>query len=276
MATPINYSVLAESNTVSMRLLPDHLIAIGEPVASTERICSLVGRSPRSVHDGLSRLRRQRRLFSPARGLYVAIPPEYRSWGVVPATWFIDAMMRHLDRNYYVGLLTAAAIHGAAHQSPQVFQVMVDRQLDDRDLGRVRLQFHVSSRLQMPRTVPTVEFSTHTGTMTLASPELVAVDIVAHPDASGGLDNVATVLVELPDLDVDVLASLCAEAPRSVARRLGWLLDRIVGMDSLDPLLEFAAPEVGDSTPLDVYGSRAGDRDPAWGIIVNADVKEES
>ena len=126
----------ARRDTVPVRLLPDRLIAIGELVASVERICSPVGLSPRSVHSGLSRLRRQGRLFSPARGLHVAVPPEYRSWGVVPASWFIDAMMQHLGRSYYVGLLTAAAVHGASHQHAQVFQVMVDRQLGDRGIPR--------------------------------------------------------------------------------------------------------------------------------------------
>ncbi len=60
-------------------------------------------------------------MFSPGRD-----PPEHRTWGVVPASWWIDAMMKHLDRSYYVGLLTAAAaIHGPERQAPQVFQVFV-------------------------------------------------------------------------------------------------------------------------------------------------------
>ena len=33
---------------------------------------------------------------------------------------------------YYVGLLSAAELFGAAHQRPQVFQVVVDKYLPDR------------------------------------------------------------------------------------------------------------------------------------------------
>ena len=80
---------------------------------------------PQHVYPGLQRLRRRGAIFSPARGLYVVVPPEYRSWGVLPGELFIDPMMRALGRNYYVSLLTAAAMHGASHQAPQVFQVMV-------------------------------------------------------------------------------------------------------------------------------------------------------
>jgi len=267
--------VEAIQDTVPMRLLPEHLIAIGEPVVALERISALVGLSPRSVHAGVSRLRRQGRLFSPARGLYVAVPPEYRSWGVVPAEWFIDPMMAHLGRTYYVGLLTAAAMHGAAHQAPQVFQVMIDRQLADRDLGRVRLRLHVNSLLEQEGLLPTVEIPTHTGTLVAASRELTAVDLVTSPDDAGGLDNVATVLVELGRLDVGQLASVCRRVPRAVTRRLGWLLAHVAAHSGLGDLQRLAAPDVGDPTPLDTHGERAGPRDIDWGIIVNASVEPD-
>lgn len=261
--------------TVPLRLLPDHLIAIGEPVASLERISDLTGVTSRSLQAGLSRLRQQGRLFSPARGLYVAVPPEYRSWRAVPADWFVDAMMEHLDRRYYVGLLSAAQVHGAAHQAPQVFQIMVDRQLTDRHMGRVRLQFHVNSLLEHVNVLPTVRVTTHTGAMTVATRELTAVDLVANPDVSGGLDNVATVLLELDRLDIERLAAVGEYTSRAAIRRLGWLLAHIVGQDDLEPLAELATADDGDHTPLDVHGPRAGPRDRRWGIIVNTDVEPD-
>jgi len=40
---------------------------------------------------------------------------------------FIDQLMKHLGRSYCVGLLSAAEIHGADQQRPQVFQVFADK-----------------------------------------------------------------------------------------------------------------------------------------------------
>ena len=260
---------------VPVRLLPDHLIAIGEPVATTSRVSELVGLAPRSLHAGLSRLRRQGRLFSPTRGLYVAIPPQYRSWGVVPASWWIDAMMAHLGRGYYVALLTAAAIHGAAHQSPQVFQVVVDRQVADRDLQRVRLRFHVSAALPSLPDGAVVRVATETGSMAVSSRELTAIDLAANPTRSGGLDNVATVLVELGELDTDLLAAIGPLYPRATIRRLGWLLDEIVDVDGLDALKRFAEPAVSPPTPLDVAGPSRAPRNTTWGIVENATVEPD-
>jgi hypothetical protein len=77
----------------------------------------LTGLSDAVIASGLQRLRARRRVFSPTRGLYVVIAPEFRSWGGVPADWFIDDLMRHLGRRYYVALLSAAAYHGASHLS---------------------------------------------------------------------------------------------------------------------------------------------------------------
>lgn len=272
-AVSVGYEV--RDGDVPVRLLPDHMIATGEPVVTTGRASELVGLEPRSLYSGLSRLRKQGRLFSPARGLHVAVPPEYRSWGVVPASWWINPMLEHLDRRYYVGLLTAASIHGAAHQAPQVFQVFVDQQLADRDIGRVRVRFHVSSVLPDLPAPATESAVTETGSMTVAARELTAVDLAANPALSGGLDNVATILLELGDLDRDVLVSVCELYPRAVVRRLGWLLDNVVGADQLEGLQRLADPGAGNASPLDVHGAPSGVRDEAWRIVVNTPVEPD-
>ena len=66
------------------------------------------------------------RVFSPCRGFYVVVPEEYRLWKAVPQEVYLDRMMQYLQRKYYVSLLSAAERHGAAHQAPMGFQVMVE------------------------------------------------------------------------------------------------------------------------------------------------------
>lgn len=261
--------------SVPVRRLPDYLIASGQPVVTIERIGELVGLPRRSLHTGLQRLRRDRRLFSPARGLYVTVPPEYHSWGVVPADWFIDPMMEHLERRYYVALLTAAALHGAGSESPQVFQVMVDRQLAARDIGRVRLRFHLNSLLS-DRTfeLPLETRTTHTGKLWVSSPELTAIDLVTNPDLSGGLHNVVDVLTELELSDGVQLAAITRRYPRVTARRMGWILEHVTDHRlDLAPLRRIAAPTEGEPLPLDHHAPRAGTLDRGWGIIANADLE---
>src|SRR6202035_3201285 len=103
------------------------LISQGRYWATTEELEELTGQRGPALRSSLRRLRDAGRVFSPARGLYVFVPPEYWSWRVVPAEWFIDPMMDHLSREYYVSFLNAAGYHGASHQAPQTYTVMVDR-----------------------------------------------------------------------------------------------------------------------------------------------------
>ncbi len=257
---------------VPMHELPDLLISQGRYAASLEEIRALTGGSYAAVTSGLGRLRRQRRVFSPTRGLYVVVPPEYRSWGVVPADWFIDDLMGHLGRQYYVALLSAAAYHGAAHQAPQVFQTMVDGRVLDRAIGRVRLRFYVSAHVGGTPTQPVV---THTGSVPVSTREATVVDLVREPSASGGISNVATILREIGELDGAVLAMLAARHGRALARRTGWLVEHYGTCQDLGPLRLVAILDLGEPALLSPSGPRRGPTDSAWRVRVNAVVEPD-
>ena len=259
-----------------LRDLPDHLLSEGTSWFTATEAAQAAGIPLAHVYPGLKRLADRGQIFSPARGFYVPIPPEFRTWGSVPATHFVDAMMRHLDRRYYVGLLSAAELHGAAHQRPQVFQVfqvMVERPLADRRNGRTRLSFHARSRLAE---VPTEELTTPTGYLVVSTPEATVLDLASRPADGGGLDNVATVLVELAEegtLDIAALAAAAGSSSVSALRRVGWMLERFTDLDvsGLRGLATASAP-----TMLDPHGGRRCSIDADWGLIINSSVEPEA
>jgi len=49
--------------------------------------------------------------------------------------------MQYLAEPYYVGVLTAAKLHGAAHHTPQEFQVVVNCQLRNIEKEGKRIRF---------------------------------------------------------------------------------------------------------------------------------------
>jgi predicted transcriptional regulator of viral defense system len=104
----------------------DDLLAHGRHAVTTEEASHILGVPRDQVRVRMNRYAHAARVFSPARGLWVLVPPEFRTWTVVPGLHFIDAMMGHLGRAYYVGWLSAAEVHGSAHQRPQVLQVAVE------------------------------------------------------------------------------------------------------------------------------------------------------
>ena len=66
---------------------------------------------------------------SPAKAFYVIVPPEYQIYGCIPAEQLIPILMKHLNTDYYVALLSAGLFHGATHQKPARFQVMLNKRM---------------------------------------------------------------------------------------------------------------------------------------------------
>lgn len=241
---------------------------------SRKEAASVSGNSPEAVKMTLYRLKRTGAIISPRRGFFVLVPPEYRSAGSPPATWFIDDLMVYLGRRYYVALLSAAALHGAGHQQPMAFQVMADAAERDITVGRVRIEFHMSTGVE---DAATQRMQTETGSMVVASPETTALDLVRHPESCGYWSNIATVLSEFADkLDPAKLAALVPRVARSDVQRLGWLLERI----ELHLLADAVAGAVAGKrllpTPLtSVRDSADAPIDPRWRVMVNDDVEPD-
>tara|TARA_A100000171_G_scaffold42053_1_gene43166 strand:- start:1474 stop:1773 length:300 start_codon:yes stop_codon:yes gene_type:complete len=70
------------------------------------------------------------------KGYYLAIPLEFRHIGFVPPEVFIDDLMRALDLQYYVALLSASAFYGSTHHASQIFQVMVKKAMKPLLMGK--------------------------------------------------------------------------------------------------------------------------------------------
>ncbi len=270
--------VSAPGVAVPPRRLSDHLLAHGRQIVTLAEVSALTGLGRREVAAAMTRLRRSGQFFSPQPGLYVAIPPQYRTWGVVPATDFIDAMMTVMGRRYYVALLSAAEMYGAAHQMPQVFQVMVDRPVADRDLGRVRLRFYTNTRLSQ---VPVQLHNSSTGQVRLSTPEATCLDLASRPGDCGGLSNVATVMAELAEeagLDPAAIVDAADAYPAASLRRLGWLLEKVGAPLDLCVLRDAVRRGGAGKRPvalLDPAGPRRGHVNQGWRIVENVEVEPD-
>jgi predicted transcriptional regulator of viral defense system len=199
------------------------------------------------------------------------VPPEYRALGCLPAEQFIDQLMASLGEPYYVGLLNTAAYHGAAHQRPQRFQVIVPRSRRPILCGGVQVDFVV--RKDMDST-PTVRRNTRTGYLRLSTPEATALELVGYTQRCGGLDNVATVLSELAEvLRRGPLAQAATHCPIAWVQRLGWLLDQLGHRDVAHALTREVEVRAKAPAPLVRSASTVGaPLDRRWRLRVNADI----
>lgn len=232
-----------------------------------------LGGAPRAVQATLSRLRDRREIATPVRGFHVILPPEHRAAGCRPAIEFIDELATFLGTPYYVALLSAAELHGAAHQRPQVTQVMVPTRHRGVRCGSVRVDFPLRENAAA---IPVLVKNTPTGTVRIATPEATANDLVGYVDRCGGLGNVATVIMELAEeMSPTKLGAVVASSPSSWAQRLGYLLE-LVGARELAACIE---PAVDRARPswvlLDPTGPRSGARSQRWRLVVNSTVEAD-
>jgi len=207
------------------------------------------GLSAEAVKKALQRLARRRRVVKVKSYFYVIVPLEYLHAGAPPPSWFIDDLMKAMRHPYYVGLLSAAGIHGASHQQPQEFQVLTDRPIRPLHVGRTSIRFFVSKRVMDTAMQPV---KTPTGVMRVSTPEATAVDLMRFAKVAGQVDNVATVLRELaPLLDPKrLLKAVRASGNLPNAQRLGYLLEKVKGRPQAKPLHEWVQRQTPRIVPF--------------------------
>jgi predicted transcriptional regulator of viral defense system len=215
------------------------------------------------------RLAARGRIAMPRRGFYVIIPLEYRVAGAPPPSWFINQLMLHLGRPYYIALLSAAALYGAAHQQPQEYQVITDRPQRLMCIGRNRIRFLFKKNIEK---VAIEEHRTETGTIRVSTPESTAIDLLRYSMVAGGLDNVATVLGELAErIDKQKLVeAVKADGEMVFAQRLGYILENVVTGNHSSNLAEWINKGNPRNIPLNPRKPIKGQpADHRWRIVVN-------
>lgn len=254
----------------------DDLASKGKYCFSVKDAVELSNSSDVAVRAALRRLREKGEIAMPFKGFYVIVPPEYRSMGCLPAEQFIPALMDHLKEFYYAGILSAAQYHGAAHHRPQVFQVVVAKTRRGIGCGRVRVKFIYRKKA---KEIPTEDRNTPRGLLRISSPESTAFDLIGYPDHAGGLDNIATILMDLEEkLDPNKLAEVAIHSPISWAQRLGYIMD-LVGVGEKAYFLRSYVYNKGLNlvpTPLARSKTHKGVRkDQRWQVLINTKVEAE-
>lgn len=258
------------------RDLADWLISHGRHFLTTAEAAEILGVDAALVPASLERAREAGKVVSVTKGGWVPVPAEYRVAGAPPPSHFVHQLMEHLRHPYYVGLLSASAIHGASHQAPMVFQVVTPARLRKRRIGRVRFQFiHRAATAERPR----LQHSVPTGRIWVSTPEVTVFDLVESPSEGAGLSNVATIIGDfLIDgaLDPHELASVGADYPAAVAQRAGYIIDSMatdVGAE-LDtaPLQELVAHS--RYRPLSPAAG-GGPRDLRWHVVANTRIEHD-
>lgn len=177
-----------------------------------------------AVRQSISRIKKKHKIAEPRRGFFVIIPPQYQRIECLPPDQFIHQLMAYLQQPYYVGLLSSAQLLGAAHQQPQIFQVMTNKSIRAIHCGKVRIQFIKKKNLAK---LPSSRYKTPRAMIKVATAATTALDLVVYHNQAGGMGSVVNILAELcENIDTQQLVAVIKTSRnKSNLQRLGFLFD---------------------------------------------------
>ena len=215
----------------------DQLRSRGRYTFTGDEVIAEFNLSDEAYQKVIQRLSDKGRISRLRQNFYLIIPPEYASRQTLPLGYFIDDLMKFLERDYYVGLLTAAMYHGAAHQQPQT-QFVVSEPPYLRPIKN-RKQSIIFCLKKGWNTDFVTQQKTDAGYINISSPELTALDLVFYSDRIGGINRATTVLSELAfELKPDKLAKNTEGFPQTTTiQRLGYLLEEVLQQSKLSDSL---------------------------------------
>jgi len=249
----------------------------GRATFTTEDVLkAFPGLSTQLVRNNLYRACTANIVSQPYKGFYVIIPPHYAAKGFVPPVYYIDQLMVHLKKSYYIGLISAAELLGAAHQRPQFFCVMTTLpQLHIQKQSTVDWTYRAAINGALLQTR-----NSETGTVLLSGPELTALDLVQYEQRIGGLSRAATIIEELSEqTNWKGVAQngLIAQSTLATVQRLGYILEHVLQnqeqADTLYGELRLATPKL-NRFPLSSRKSTDGaEIDKRWNIYINTEIE---
>lgn len=235
--------------------------------------------SEQILQNELYRLCSNKTIASVYRGFYVIIPVQYVLRGSVPATYYIDQLMAYLSKPYYVCMLSAAELLGAAHQRPQQFSVMTTFP-KRRGVSTRNVIIDWFYREGLPEDA-LITKNTETGTIRISNPLLTAADLVQYQQHVGGLSLVATILEELSE-QINIksqFASLASFVKKVTWQRLGYILEHVVEENELaDELYEQIRNLPGSLMYMPLSTSaedNTSERNSRWKIKINVQIEKD-
>ena len=231
--------------------------------------------SKKAVRSSIYRLINKGRVYSAWRGFYVIIPDEHALKSIVPPIEYIESLMAFTGHRYYVGLLSAAAIHGAGHQQPQILTVVTDTN-DIRSKSNKHISF--LAKAAIPESYLVDKYAGY-GKVTVSSKELTALDLIFYESRIGGLNRAAEIISEL-NLDFSRMGDDFWEMYKTpIIQRLGYILESILGLEETAAVIYSQTQSAGvhfRKTLLDSKFKPSGGKYPEnmkWKIIINCELE---
>ena len=203
--------------------------------------------------------------------------------------FYIETLMQHLKREYYVALLSAVEVHLSPKEALQANEITVITSLPplrDSFRGQGKIRYFVKKDIKNLREIgvkrKTLPFSIEERTLRVASLELTAVDLLLYEKEIGGIQKAVEVIQRIKnhlswqELPTEVILS----TPVSIFQRLGYVLSFIKEEELAERLKErvLSTGKKFRRTLLKTDVPEKGGEPfcPIWKIVVNIPLQNDT
>lgn len=203
--------------------------------------------------------------------------------------FYIETLMQHLKREYYVALLSAVEVHLSPKEALQANEITVITSLPplrDSFRGQSKIRYLVKKDIKDLREIgvkrKTLPFSIEERTLRVASLELTAVDLLLYEKEIGGIQKAVEVIQRIKkhlswqELPTEVIFS----TPVSIFQRLGYILSFIKEEELAERLKErvLSTGKKFRRTLLKTDVPEKGGEPfcPIWKIVVNISLQNDT
>lgn len=248
-------------------------MAKGRYTLSFDELKEKFNLSNKALLQNIFRLKKKNMLTQVRKGFYIIIPPQYSIRGMIPPTMFIDDLMNYLQKNYYIGLLSAATLHGASGQQPMEFQVITHKNsLRVIKNKKFVIKFFIKSNWKQDHII---KLKTETGFINVSTPELTAFDLVGYHKQIGGINRIVPTIKNLADeIKVSQLYKVGRFQSSPNIQRFGYILDEL-GITNLSKSV-YKLIEITKLRKVVLslsHENKSGILDDKWKIIKNTEVE---
>lgn len=228
--------------------------------------------SEQAIRRKISRLKTANKIATIRKDFYIVLPPEYTEKGTLPVYLYVDDLMKFLKKDYYIGLYSAAALYGAAHQQPMEYQIIIQKPIRDFIVGDTKISFY-SRKIWEHNSIEKKKSAA--GYFNVSSPELTALDLMSFNGKVGGISRIITILEELTEeIKPSQMYKVASSYPQSSAlQRLGYLFDKVFGRDDLAKAIKRALKgRATQNIVLSISALKKGCIDKDWKVDVNVEI----
>lgn len=271
-------NILVQTGSQTYNYLEEYIDSVrakGRYAFTLEELKGKLEVTDKAILQNLYRLKLKNKIVQIRKGFYTILPAEYSRYGVIPSNMYLDDMMQSLNRKYYLGLISAAAIHGASHQqSMETFVITEKPALRDIKNKKLKINFLVKNEWNKE---DIKQVKTEAGYINVSSPELTALDLLYYVDKLG-MNRVITILKELVEvIKPNILAKTAKNYSQTAAvQRLGYLLEYELDNEKLSQVIySTIADKKGTNIPLMPGKNKKGNTNTKWRIINNIKIESD-